>query len=68
MSEAVARLPEAYREVIVRRFYAGQSCAEISADLGVPLGTVTKRLSLAYSLLRQSLRELSPHQKEGLPR
>ena len=67
VNEAVARLPESYREVIVRRFYAGQSCAEISADLGVPLGTVTKRLSLAYSLLRQSLREPSPRQKEGLP-
>jgi RNA polymerase sigma-70 factor (ECF subfamily) len=65
--EAVDRLPESYRELIVRRFYAGQSCAEISADLGVPLGTVTKRLSLAYSLLRQSLREQTPHQEQELP-
>lgn len=67
VSEAVAQLPEVYREVIVRRFYGGQSCAEISSDLGVPLGTVTKRLSLAYSLLRQSLREQMPRQKEELP-
>jgi RNA polymerase sigma-70 factor (ECF subfamily) len=67
VNEAVARLPETYREVIVRRFYAGQSCAEISSGLGIPLGTVTKRLSLAYSLLRQSLREQVPHQTERLP-
>ena len=68
VNEAVARLPENYREVIVRRFYAEQSCAEISADLGVPLGTVTKRLSVAYSLLRQSLRAQMPHEKEEAPR
>ncbi len=53
MTEAVARLPDTYREVILLRFYGGQSCAEISRDLGVPLGTVTKRLSRAYALLRE---------------
>jgi len=56
MSEAVAKLPEIYREVIVLRYYGGHSCAEIGRSLGVPLGTVTKRLSRAYSLLRERLR------------
>jgi RNA polymerase sigma factor (sigma-70 family) len=55
-SEAVAKLPEIYREVVVLRYYGGHSCAEISRSLGVPLGTVTKRLSRAYSLLRERLR------------
>jgi RNA polymerase sigma-70 factor, ECF subfamily len=55
VTEAVTRLPDAYREVIVLRFYGGQSCVEISRDLGVPLGTVTKRLSRAYALLRERL-------------
>jgi RNA polymerase sigma-70 factor (ECF subfamily) len=56
MSEAVARLPDTYREVIVLRYHGGYSCAEIGRDLGIPLGSVTKRLSRAYALLRENLR------------
>jgi RNA polymerase sigma-70 factor, ECF subfamily len=52
---AVTSLPDVYREAIVLRFYGGRSCAEISRDLDVPLGTVTKRLSRAYTLLREHL-------------
>ena len=54
-AEAVARLPPPYREPILLRYYAGHSCAEISRDSGVPVGTVTKRLSRAYVLLRKHL-------------
>lgn len=57
VSLAVARLPEPYREVVLLRFYGGRSCAQISEDLDVPLGTVTKRLSRAYTLLRELLHE-----------
>lgn len=56
LSQAVAELPEAYRQVILMRFYGGQSCAEIGRNLGVSLGTVTSRLSRAYALLREALR------------
>jgi RNA polymerase sigma-70 factor (ECF subfamily) len=55
VTEAVTGLPDAYREVIMLRFYGGHSCADISRDLDVPLGTVTKRLSRAYALLRERL-------------
>ena len=55
VGEAVARLPDTYREVIQLRYYEHRSCAEISSDLGVPVGTVTKRLSRAYGLLRELL-------------
>jgi RNA polymerase sigma-70 factor, ECF subfamily len=55
VAEAVVRLPDTYREVIVLRYYGGYSCAEISCDLDVPLGTVTKRLSRAYALLRETM-------------
>lgn len=65
IAEALARLPDTYREVIVLRYYGGHSCAEIGRDLGVPLGTVTKRLSRAYALLREQLRgSLAPPQSE----
>jgi RNA polymerase sigma-70 factor, ECF subfamily len=55
LAEAVARLPDVYREVTVLRYFGGLSCAQVSQRLGVPLGTVTKRLSRAYGLLRESL-------------
>jgi RNA polymerase sigma factor (sigma-70 family) len=65
LTDAVAKLPDVYREIIMLRFYGGQSCAEISHNLGVPLGTVTKRLSRAYSLLRERLRpNASSHENE----
>jgi RNA polymerase sigma-70 factor, ECF subfamily len=54
---AIAELPTRYQEVVLLRYYAGFECAEVAAVLGVPLGTVTKRLSRAYARLRAMLRE-----------
>ena len=54
--QAVADLPEVYRQAVLLRYYGGLSCTQISDTLGVPLGTVTKRLSRAYALLREALR------------
>ena len=55
LEEAIAVLPESYRQVILLRYYEGHSCQEIATRLGTPLGTVTKTLSRAYALLRQEL-------------
>jgi RNA polymerase sigma-70 factor (ECF subfamily) len=55
LADAVARLPDPYRDVTVLRYFGGLTCAEVSQRLGVPLGTVTKRLSRAYGLLREAL-------------
>lgn len=55
LANAVAALPAPYREVVVLRYYGGVSCAEVAERLGLPLGTVTKRLSRAYALLREAL-------------
>ena len=63
VTRAVGELPEIYRQVVLLRYYAGLSCAEISRDLEVPLGTATKRLSRAYSLLREYLQEQNPQEK-----
>lgn len=62
LEEAIAVLPEAYRQVILLRYYEGLSCQEIAIRLGMPLGTVTKTLSRAYALLRQ---ELESRQREA---
>jgi RNA polymerase sigma-70 factor (ECF subfamily) len=55
LEEAIAALPETYRQVILLRYYEGLSCLEIATRLAMPLGTVTKTLSRAYALLRQEL-------------
>ena len=53
--KAVEDLPEPYQEVVRLRYYGGLSCQDVAAMLGLPLGTVTKRLSRAYCLLRERL-------------
>ena len=63
VTDAVAKMPDVYREVVLLRFYGGYTCAEISRDLNVPLGTVTKRLSRAYDLLREHLTALAPNRQ-----
>ena len=55
LEEAIAALPESYRQVILLRYYKGLSCQEVATRLELPLGTVTKTLSRAYGLLRQEL-------------
>ena len=55
LDEAIATLPEDYRQVIVLRYFEGLSCQEIATRLETPLGTVTKTLSRAYAALRQEL-------------
>ncbi len=56
LEEAIAVLPESYRQVILLRYYEGLSCQEVATRLAMPLGTVTKTLSRAYALLRQELK------------
>jgi len=55
LEEAIAKLPDSYREIVLRRFYSAQSCLQIAEDLNMPTGTVTKQLSRAYAKLRQLL-------------
>jgi len=57
LESAIAELPEAYRKVILLRYYGQHSCNKIAEQLDMPLGTVTKNLSRAYAMLRESLRQ-----------
>jgi RNA polymerase sigma-70 factor (ECF subfamily) len=43
--QAVARLPEHYRAVVVLRHYEGLRFAEIAEVLGIPVGTVKSRMA-----------------------
>lgn len=55
LEQEVARLPDPLRQVVLLRYYGGLSCTQIAEQSGVPLGTVTKRLSRAYGRLRELL-------------
>ncbi len=55
LEAAVAALAPPYRDVVLLRFYGGLSCNEVGERLGLKLGTVTKRLSRAYAMLREKL-------------
>jgi RNA polymerase sigma-70 factor (ECF subfamily) len=57
LEAAIAELPEAYREVILLRYYGEHSCNQVAQRLNMPLGTVTKTLSRAYAMLRSSLQQ-----------
>jgi RNA polymerase sigma-70 factor (ECF subfamily) len=65
LRRAVASLEKSHREVILLRYYGDMSCAEVAARLGVPLGTVTKRLSRAYAELRRQLRPQNSIRKDA---
>ena len=45
MMEAIAKLPAAFREVILLHYYQGYAINEISAILDLPEGTISSRLS-----------------------
>ena len=58
VAEALARLSQTHREVLVECFYQGRSVAEAAARLGVPPGTVKSRTHYALRSLRLVLAEM----------
>jgi RNA polymerase sigma-70 factor (ECF subfamily) len=58
LRRALKTLPEQQAEVVRLSFFHDKAHAEISADLGLPLGTVKSRLRLAMVRLRAQLEDL----------
>jgi RNA polymerase sigma-70 factor, ECF subfamily len=52
---AIARLPDAFREVVVLRCLEGFSYRDLAHILGCPAGTVMSRLARARTILRREL-------------
>lgn len=64
LSDAMSRLPAAYREVLLLRYYHGYTVREIAPMLGRKPGAVQKLLTRAKAALRKILeQEDEPHGK-----
>lgn len=57
LKEAIARLPEELRSVIILRYFAGFTQAETAQSLDIPQGTAATRQRRALELLRLELGE-----------
>ena len=53
--QTISRLPEKFRKVIIMRFVAGLSAAQIAEKLGKRHGTIRVWLYRAYQILRKDL-------------
>jgi hypothetical protein len=58
LQEAVASLPEPYRETIVLRYFGELSIAEIASQTGRPIGTVKTHIGRGLLRLRPALAEV----------
>jgi len=58
IEEALRRLGDAHREVLVETYYRCRPYAEVAAQLGVPEGTVKSRVYYALRALRNALEEM----------
>jgi RNA polymerase sigma-70 factor (ECF subfamily) len=54
---AVLKLPESEKQVVMLRYFSGQSVRDVAEILGRSVGTVTKQLSRAHKRLRNILKE-----------
>lgn len=57
LKDAIQKLPEKYREVVVLKYFCGYGVAEMAALLDTPQGTVATRLKKSLALLRLELTE-----------
>ena len=58
VEEALRRLGEDHRRVLIETYYRARPYAEVAAELGVPEGTVKSRVYYALRALRLALEEM----------
>jgi len=58
IEEAMRRIGEQHRRVLVETYYRGRPYAEVAEDLGVPEGTVKSRVYYGLRALRVVLEEM----------
>jgi RNA polymerase sigma-70 factor (ECF subfamily) len=58
IAEALGRLSEVHRQVLIECFYRGRPVAEAASRLGIPAGMVKSRMRYALRSLRLVLEEM----------
>lgn len=58
VEEALRRLSDAHREVLIATYFAGRPYAELARELGVAPGTIKSRVYYALRALRDVLEEM----------
>ena len=62
-----AYLTAAYREVLIRYYFRGQSVARIAADLEIPEGTVKSRLNTGRQQIKRRMNMEDKHENSAIP-
>jgi RNA polymerase sigma-70 factor, ECF subfamily len=58
LEEAMRRLGDQHRQILVETYYRGRPYAEVAEELGVPEGTVKSRVYYGLRALRVALEEI----------
>ncbi|HET6571880.1 MAG TPA: sigma-70 family RNA polymerase sigma factor [Solirubrobacterales bacterium] len=58
LEEALRRIGEQHRQVLVETYYRGRPYGEVAAELGVPEGTVKSRVYYGLRALKMALEEI----------
>jgi RNA polymerase sigma-70 factor, ECF subfamily len=58
VEEALRRIGDEHRKVIVETFYRGRRYAEVAEELGIPEGTVKSRIYYGLRALRNAMEEM----------
>src|SRR6476646_4997077 len=58
LEEAMRRIGDQHREILVETYYRGRPYAEVAEELGVPEGTVKSRVYYGLRALRVALEEI----------
>ena len=58
VEEAMRRISEQHRRVLIETYYRGRPYAEVAEELGVPAGTVKSRVYYGLRALRVALEEM----------
>ncbi len=58
IEEALRRIGDQHRQVLIETYYRGRPYAEVAAELGVPEGTIKSRVYYGLRALRVALEEI----------
>ncbi len=56
LAKTISRLDDFSQKLILLRYYGGHTCKDVASIMNIPIGTVTKSFSRAYTLMRDMLK------------